>query len=100
MQMNFHRKLPIPKEVKEEFPVSDKMAAVKAARDEDIRAARLLGKISRAAVADGDGTVLLQQQVCHRLTDEVGTTDHHAPLTCDLNTRAVEQLHHTCGGTG
>ena len=38
MQMNFHRKLPIPKEVKEEFPVSDKMAAVKTARDEDIRA--------------------------------------------------------------
>ena len=38
MQMNFHRKLPIPKEVKEEFPLSDRMNAVKAARDESIRA--------------------------------------------------------------
>ena len=38
MQMNFHRKLPIPKEVKEEYPLTEKMTAVKAARDEAIRA--------------------------------------------------------------
>ena len=38
MQMIFHRKLPIPKEVKEEFPVSERMAEVKAARDAEIRA--------------------------------------------------------------
>ena len=36
--MNFHRKLPIPKEVKEEYPLSEKMIAVKEARDESIRA--------------------------------------------------------------
>ena len=36
--MNFHRKLPIPKEVKEEFPLTGRMEKVKAERDESIRA--------------------------------------------------------------
>ena len=39
MHMNFHRKLPIPKEVKEEFPLTQRMAQVKAERDEQIMAA-------------------------------------------------------------
>ena len=38
MQMTFQRKLPIPKEVKAEFPLSEKMAQVKADRDEEIKA--------------------------------------------------------------
>jgi len=38
MQMNFHRKLPIPQEVKKEYPLTERMAEVKAARDEAIRA--------------------------------------------------------------
>lgn len=38
MQMNFHRKLPIPKEVKKEFPLTERMEQVKNKRDEDIRA--------------------------------------------------------------
>ena len=38
MQMNFHRKLPIPKDVKAEYPLTERMATVKAARDESIRA--------------------------------------------------------------
>ena len=38
MQMHFHRKLPIPKEVKAEYPVNEEMAQIKAARDESIRA--------------------------------------------------------------
>lgn len=37
MRMNFHRKLPIPKEVKEEFPLTERMKEVKAKRDENIR---------------------------------------------------------------
>ena len=37
MQMNFHRKLPIPQEVKKEYPLTERMAAVKAARDSGIR---------------------------------------------------------------
>lgn len=36
MQMTFHRKLPIPQEVKEEFPLTEHMKQVKAARDEAI----------------------------------------------------------------
>ena len=38
MYMNFHRKLPIPKDVKEEFPLTEKMAQVKAQRDQQIKA--------------------------------------------------------------
>ena len=38
MQMIFHRKLPIPQEVKKEFPLTERMAKVKEARDQDIRA--------------------------------------------------------------
>ena len=37
MSMNFHRKLPIPKDVKAEYPLSERMIAEKAARDEEIR---------------------------------------------------------------
>ena len=38
MQMTFHRKLPIPQEVKKEFPLTEHMKQVKAARDESINA--------------------------------------------------------------
>ena len=38
MNMEFVRKLPIPKDVKEEFPLTEKMAQVKKARDEEISA--------------------------------------------------------------
>ena len=38
MRMNFKKKLPIPQEVKQEYALSEKMEAVKAARDEEIRA--------------------------------------------------------------
>ncbi len=38
MNMQFFRKLPIPQDVKAEYPVSDEMAAVKRVRDEEIKA--------------------------------------------------------------
>ena len=38
MSMNFQRKLPIPQEVKKEYPLTEKMEAVKAARDNEIKA--------------------------------------------------------------
>ncbi|MBQ8684347.1 MAG: 3-deoxy-7-phosphoheptulonate synthase [Clostridia bacterium] len=38
MNMQYNRKLPIPKEIKEQFPVSEQMAQVKAQRDEAIKA--------------------------------------------------------------
>ena len=37
MKMEFIRKLPIPKEIKEQFPLSEKTARVKAARDEEMK---------------------------------------------------------------
>ena len=37
MNMEFIRKLPTPKELKEEFPVSEKIAAIKEARDNEIK---------------------------------------------------------------
>ena len=36
MNMNFHRKLPIPQEVKQEYPLTERMQQVKAARDKEI----------------------------------------------------------------
>ena len=38
MGMNFHRKLPIPQEVKAEFPLTEQMMKVKEERDEEIKA--------------------------------------------------------------
>jgi 3-deoxy-7-phosphoheptulonate synthase len=38
MAMNFHRKLPIPQEVKEAYPVTEQMRRVKEERDQEIRA--------------------------------------------------------------
>ena len=38
MQMTFHRKLPIPQEVKKEFPLTKEMEEVKAERDKNIQA--------------------------------------------------------------
>ena len=38
MGMNFNRKLPIPQEVKAELPLTEEMKAVKAARDQEIKA--------------------------------------------------------------
>ena len=38
MQMNFHKKLPVPQEVKQEYPLTSKMEQVKKQRDEEIRA--------------------------------------------------------------
>ena len=38
MSMQFYRKLPIPKDIKEQYPISEKMAEVKQKRDEEIKA--------------------------------------------------------------
>ncbi len=37
MNMEFYRKLPIPKEIKEQYPVTEEMARVKACNDEEMR---------------------------------------------------------------
>ena len=38
MAMNFHRKLPIPQDIKAEFPLTERMMQVKAERDANIKA--------------------------------------------------------------
>ena len=38
MNMEFKRKLPIPKETKEMFPLTPKLAEIKSARDKEIKA--------------------------------------------------------------
>lgn len=38
MSMNFLRKLPVPKQIKTHYPLTEEMQAVKAARDEEIKA--------------------------------------------------------------
>ena len=37
MSMNFLRKLPIPKDIKEQFPMSENLAKIKEKRDEEIK---------------------------------------------------------------
>ena len=39
MQVTFHRQLPEPQEVKKDYPLTKRMAQVKAERDESIKAA-------------------------------------------------------------
>ncbi len=38
MRMHFHRKLPIPQEVKKEFPLTEQMIKIKEQRDAEIKA--------------------------------------------------------------
>ena len=38
MKMNFHKELPIPQDVKQEYPLTDRMIKIKDKRDEEIRA--------------------------------------------------------------
>ena len=44
--------------------------------DDDVGAADDGGQVAGAAVGDGDGAVLPQQQLRHRLADDVGAADH------------------------
>lgn len=38
MNMNFHHRLPVPQDIKEQYPVTKEMARIKAERDEEIKA--------------------------------------------------------------
>ena len=76
MQMNFHRKLPIPKDVKAEFPLTERMEQVKKERDEAIKAVfegrsdkflLIIGPCS----ADHSEPVLEYISRLHRIADQV-----------------------------
>ena len=45
--------------------------------DEDVGAADDGGQVAGPAVGDGDGAVLAEQQLRHRLADDVRAADHH-----------------------
>lgn len=80
MNMNFKRKLPIPKEIKAQYPLTEEMAKIKEKRDKEIKDI-LSGKDDRLLViigpcsADSEGSVLdylsrlkkLDEKVCEKL---------------------------------
>ena len=76
MSMNFKRKLPIPKEIKEQYPLTEKMAAVKAQRDADIKAV-FTGESNKFLLiigpcsADNEEAVLDYMGRLKRVADEV-----------------------------
>ena len=76
MSMDFKRKLPIPKEIKEQYPVTEKFAAVKAQRDADIKAV-FEGKSDKFLLiigpcsADNEAAVLDYMGRLKRVADEV-----------------------------
>ena len=76
MSMNFHRKLPIPQDVKKEFALTDRMVQVKAERDEKIKAVfegnsdkflLIIGPCS----ADNEEAVLDYMSRLKKVSDEV-----------------------------
>lgn len=80
MNMNFKRKLPIPKEIKAQYPLTEEMAKIKEKRDKEIKDI-LSGKDNRLLViigpcsADSEDSVLdylsrlkkLDEKVCEKL---------------------------------
>ena len=77
MYMNFHRKLPIPVEMKKEFPLTERMAMVKDARDAEIKAV-FEGKSDKFILiigpcsADHSEPVLEYISRLRRLSEQVG----------------------------
>lgn len=77
MSMNFHRKLPIPLEVKKDYPLTEKMEAVKLSRDKQIKAV-FEGKSDKFILiigpcsADHSEPVLEYISRLRRIEDQVG----------------------------
>ncbi len=76
MNMHFHRKLPIPQDVKLEYPLTERMEEVKAARDEEIRRVfdgrsdKFLLVIGPCS-ADHKDPVLAYMEKLHRVYEQV-----------------------------
>lgn len=76
MNMNFKRKLPIPKVIKEEYPLTEKMAKIKEKRDAEIKAV-LSGADSRLLIiigpcsADSEESVLDYLSRLKRIDEKV-----------------------------
>ncbi len=76
MSMDFKRKLPIPKEIKEQYPVTEELAKIKAQRDADIKAV-FTGKSDKFLLiigpcsADNEEAVLDYMGRLKKVADEV-----------------------------
>ena len=51
-------------------------------------------------MANGNSTVLLHQQHCHRLTNDIASADYDTIFARDGMTAAFDQFNDTCRGTG
>ena len=58
------------------------------------------GEVLGTAVADRDGAVLVEQQHCHRLSDDIASADHHTLLTGYLDAAFLDKLHDAGGSAG
>ena len=65
--------------------------------DEDVGAARVLGEIRRARVADRHGRVLREEQHRHRLADDLAAADDDRLLALQLDPVLGEHHHHARG---
>ncbi len=63
MSFIFHQKLPIPKEIKAQYPVSEKLAAIKAQKDEELKQV-LSGKTDKFLVIIGPCSADNEDAVC------------------------------------
>ncbi len=76
MSMDFKRKLPIPQEIKKQYPVTDELAAVKLRRDADIKAV-FKGELNKFLLiigpcsADNPDAVMEYMSRLKRVSDEV-----------------------------
>ena len=76
MNMEFKRKLPTPKEIKEMYPISDEMAAIKAKNDEEIQAiftgnSQKLALVIGPCSADREDAVLEYMSRLRRVQEQV-----------------------------
>ena len=96
MYMNFHRKLPIPLEMKKEFPLTERMAMVKDARDAEIKAV-FEGKSDKFILiigpcsADHSEPVLEYISRLRRLSEQVGDKIVIIPRIYTNNPRTTGQ---------
>ena len=68
--------------------------------DEDIRLAAHGGKVSGAAMGDGNRGIPVQKEFGNRLAHDIASADHHGFLARNLHARLVEQSDDALRGAG
>ena len=77
MNMDFVRKLPVPKELKEQFSLPEKLVSVKAARDDEIQKV-FTGKSNKKLLIIGCCSGL-HCPSCQSAGESQGQADYHSP---------------------